>query len=199
MQFDLFYDYLCPYVYQATVLLRRAGELDGDVQARWRYFSLAQVNNKTEGWSIWTAPEGDKAARGRQAFRAAEAARRQGRFDAMHWELLRARHERRLDTDDPAVVEQVAAEAGLDLERLRADVADPAILDTLARDHREAVDQGVFGTPTFVFPGGGAAYVRVMPAPEGEAARELLDRLVWLVRDQAAVIEVKRPKPPDRH
>ena len=122
---------------------------------RWRYFSLIQVNSKDEGWTVWDAP--DSEARGRLAFKAAEAARRQDAFDAFHMALLRARHEQRADIDDVTVVERVAEDAGLDLDRFRKDIADLQIISALERDHRAGVaEYGVFGTPTFVFDGGAA-------------------------------------------
>jgi predicted DsbA family dithiol-disulfide isomerase len=178
------------------VLLQRVQESgERDIELRWRYFSLAQVNNHEEDWTIWEAAAGDPAARGRLAFQAAEAARRQGRFDALHLPLLEARHEHRLDVDDPAVVENVARGAGLDLERFRLDLEDPTILDRLARDHQEAVsDLGVFGTPTFHFPGRGAAYVRVRPAPDGGAALELFDQIASITAEKPYLLELKRPR-----
>jgi predicted DsbA family dithiol-disulfide isomerase len=176
------------------VLLRRVAESGRpELDVRWRYFSLAQVNSTVEGWTIWGAREGDPAARGRLAFRAAEAARRLGAFEPLHWALLRARHERRLDLEDTAVVEDAAAEAGLDVERLRRTMADPTILQPLAHDHEAAVEElGVFGTPSFHLPGRGVAYVRVRPAPEGQAAVDLFDQLVRIVADEPYLLEVKR-------
>lgn len=178
------------------MLLHRVSESERrDLRVRWRYFSLAQVNNHVEGWTIWTAPEADPAARGRLAFQAAEAARRQGCFEKLHWALLHARHEQRRDLDDPAVVAEVAAEACLDVARLQSDVGAPGILDALAADHQQAVSElGVFGTPTFHLPGRGAAYVRVRPAPEGQAVLDLFDELIRIIGDEPYVLELKRPR-----
>ncbi|HAC46161.1 MAG TPA: hypothetical protein DCF65_08845, partial [Chloroflexi bacterium] len=177
MEFELYYDYLCPFVYRASLLLANvAAERPIDVQ--WRYFSLAQVNTKEEGWTVWAASAAEQV-RGRLAFKAAEAARRQDRFDPFHANLLGARHQDRLDIDDAKVVEQVAEESGLDLERFRHDLDDPAILDALARDHKNAVaTHGVFGTPTFVFPNGASAYIRLAEAPTGAGALQLFDSLL---------------------
>ena len=173
--------------------VRESGRRDLDV--RWRYFSLAQVNSVVEGWTIWDAEPGDPAARGRLAFAAAEAARRHGLFEPVHWALLQARHEQRLDLEERAVVEGVAGAAGLAGDDLRAALADPALLQPLARDHQAAVSElGVFGTPTFHFPGRGAAYVRVRPAPEGRAAVELFDHLARMVAEEPELLELKRPR-----
>src|SRR5438309_4557415 len=149
--FDVFFDYLCPFVYRAASLLdavRRSGRRE--VEVRWRYFSLTQVNSKDDGWTVWSAPASENV-RGRLPFAAAEAARRQGRFEDLHMPMLWARHRDRLDIDDPAVVDEVAVDIGLDVKRFRSDLADPKILDGLARDHGEGVAElGGFGTQTFV-------------------------------------------------
>jgi predicted DsbA family dithiol-disulfide isomerase len=195
MEFELYYDYLCPFVYRASLLLASVGA-ERPIDIQWRYFSLAQVNSKEEGWTAWDAPASERV-RGRLAFRAAEAARRQDRFDPFHANLLAARHQDRLDVDDAKVVEQVAEESGLELERFRRDLADPAILEALARDHRHAVAaHGVFGTPTFVFANGASAYIRLADAPGGAGALQLFDSLLAVAADEPRVLEIKRPTRP---
>jgi predicted DsbA family dithiol-disulfide isomerase len=195
--FELFYDYRCPFVYRASVLLqnvRDSGERTLDV--RWRYFSLAQVNSKDDGWTVWEAPESEHV-KGRLAFKAAEAARRQDRFEDLHLPLLQARHRDRLDIDDVAVVERVAVEAGLDLDRFRKDLADPEIVYAIARDHQPAVkEHGIFGTPTFLFPSGAAAYVRLSEAPDGADALRIFDKIMSVAGDEPRILEIKRPNKP---
>ena len=194
--FAVFYDYLCPFVYRASVLLqnvRDSGQRPIDI--RWRYFSLIQVNSKDDGWTIWDAL--DSEARGRLAFKAAEAARRQGAFDDFHMALLRARHEKRVDIDDVAVVEQVAEDSGLDLDRFRTDIADPQIVSALERDHRAAVaEYGVFGTPTFVFDAGATAYVRLSEPPEASDSVAIFDRVISIAAEEPRILEIKRPVKP---
>ena len=164
-----------------------------NLEVRWRYFSLTQVNSKDDGWTVWNAPPSEPV-RGRLAFQAAEAARRQGRFADMHWRLLRARHRDRLDLDDAAVVELVAAEAGLDVERFRHDVADRSILDSVEADHHHAVaEHGVFGTPTIVFGDGAAAYVRLSESAPGDGALDVFDRLLTVAASEPRILEIKRP------
>jgi predicted DsbA family dithiol-disulfide isomerase len=194
--FDVFYDYLCPFVYRASVLLqnvRDSGQRPIDI--RWRYFSLIQVNSKDDGWTIWDAL--DSEARGRLAFKAAEAARRQGAFDDFHMALLRARHEKRVDIDDVAVVEREAEDSGLDLDRFRTDIADPQIVSALERDHRAAVaEYGVFGTPTFVFDAGATAYVRLSEPPEASDSVAIFDRVISIAAEEPRILEIKRPVKP---
>jgi predicted DsbA family dithiol-disulfide isomerase len=194
-QFDVFYDYLCPFVYRASVLLQNVRDSgERPIEVRWRYFSLIQVNSKDEGWTVWGAK--DSEARGRIAFKAAEAARRQGAFDAFHMALLRARHEQRADIDDVAVVERVAEDSGLDLDRFRKDIADPQIVSALERDHRAGVaEYGVFGTPTFVFDAG-AAYVRLSEPPEASDSVAIFDRVFSIAAEEPRILEIKRPVKP---
>jgi len=195
-RFDVFYDYLCPFVYRASVLLQHVQDSGvRPIQVRWRYFSLIQVNSKDDGWTVWGAQ--DSEARGRLAFKAAEAARRQAGFGDFHMALLRARHEQRADIDDVAVIERVAEDCGLDLDRFREDIADPQIVSALERDHRAAVaEYGVFGTPTFVFEAGAVAYVRLSEAPEASGSTAIFDRVIAIAAEEPRILEIKRPVKP---
>ena len=199
MRFEVFFDYQCPFVHRAAELIdavQGSGERQLDVS--WRYFSLTQVNSKDDGWTVWDAPPSEHV-RGRLAFQAAEAARRQGRFEAMHWRLLRARHQDRLDLDAISVLEKIAGEVGLDVDRFRSDLDDRATLRALAADHTTAVSQhGVFGTPTFVFPDGHAAYVRLAASALDSGAVEVFDRLVAVAAGEPGILEIKRPYRPSR-
>jgi predicted DsbA family dithiol-disulfide isomerase len=197
IEFDVYFDFQCPFVYRASVLLESVAESGlRNIKVNWRYFSLTQVNSKDDGWTVWDAPAQERV-RGRLAFRAAEAARRQGHLEDFRMPLLLARHRDRLDLDEVSVVERVAVDAGLGLERFREDVADPTILESLARDHRGGVaDHGVFGTPTFVFAGGDAAYVRLSDTIEGPAAVEVFDRLLAVAASEPRILEIKRPRKP---
>jgi len=200
IELDVYFDYNCPFVYRAAKMLEAVGGSGRRaLKTNWRFFSLSQVNHRSDdphdAWAVWTAPDSEPV-KGRLAFRAAEAARRQDRFDAFHFALLDARHRDRLDIENPDVIEGVAAAAGLDLGRFRRDVADPAILDRLQRDHTEARDvHGVFGTPTFVFPHG-AAYLRLARLLEGADALRVFDSVVGTISREPEVLEIKRPVRP---
>lgn len=177
------------------MLLQRARGQGARFEVTWRYFSLAQVNSKVEGWTAWQAPP-EEPVRGRLAFQAAEAARRQDAFERLHMPLLEARHRDGRDLGERAVVLEAATEAGLDRERFERDLDDPSTLDALARDHTHGVEAyGVFGTPTFVFPNGAAAYLRMRPAPEGDEALAAFEELMRVIAEEPYVLEVKRPSP----
>lgn len=182
------------------MLLRTVQPHFGDrLQINWRNFSLEQVNSKQgPDWHVWDAPDGYES-RSLLAFRASEAARRQGPtpFAAFHFALLEARHVHKADIADRTVILSVAESANLDMERFKRDLEDPDILRGLAADHTYAVEQlGIFGTPTFVFPGNLAGYVRLMPAPtdRGEALR-VFDLLRQSIGETPNLFEIKRPMP----
>ena len=79
------------------------------------------------------------------AARAAIAARLQGRFAAYHDALMTLNT--RLDMDS---IYAAAAVAGLDVEKLRADMRDARVLQYLEEVRILADELGVTGTPTFI-------------------------------------------------
>lgn len=168
-------------------------QLDSPLEVQWRYFSLDQVNSKRgDEWKVWEQSE--EGAPALVAFKAAEAARRQGRagFNRIHHALLEVRHARR-QTLDRRTVTQAAAEAELDLDRFVHDLVAPDILASLAADHDAALELGVFGTPTLFFESGEGAYLKMRPAPEGAEALRVYNWLSHIVAKDTYVIEVKRP------
>src|SRR5256885_17248328 len=110
IKLDVYFDYQCPFVSRMAGLLDTVRRSGREVEVGWRYFSLTQVNSKDDGWTVWGAPASE-SVRGRLAFAAAEAARRQGRFADPHPPLLEAKHRHPLDLDDPQVRQPAATGA----------------------------------------------------------------------------------------
>jgi protein-disulfide isomerase len=79
------------------------------------------------------------------AAKAALAAQRQDLYEEFHWALMQNK-----GSLDEAVIYAVAADVGLDVERLKADMADPAIDERLAENYALAEKLGIGGTPAFV-------------------------------------------------
>ena len=115
---DVFFDFGCPYVYNAAVWLQKVKEdMRGKLAVNWKYFSLEQVNNQNgPDWKLWEQPE-DYPSRGRRAFQATEAARRQSEaaFSHFHMALLRARHEQSRDIADVNTLMEVAESFRLEI------------------------------------------------------------------------------------
>ncbi len=173
-------------------------ELGDKLQVTWRYFSLEQVNNKFgPDWKLWEQPE-SYPSRARLCFKGAEAARRQGddAFKRFHLALLTARHVDGKELTESQTILDAARQAELDMDKFETDF-ESANLDAVGRDHEEGVNTlGVFGTPTLVFEGGRAAYLRLRPLPPESEMTAVWGQLQELIAERPYILEVKRPVPP---
>jgi predicted DsbA family dithiol-disulfide isomerase len=198
---DVYFDFTCPYVHGAAVWLAEVDRQLGEngVEANWKFFPLDQVNAPEDAeFPIWELPP-EQRSRGRDSLHAAAAARRQGpdAFTRFRMALLALKHEEGEDHGKRSTLDEAARRAGLDLERFAADLDDRSLLDEIRDEYtfgRE--NHGVFGTPTFVFPNGQSAYVKVLPPPPPEEAVPLWEDFVTTVRDRPFLHEIKRPKKP---
>ena len=172
----------------------------GDLTITWKNFQLEQANNKeAEEWNVWDLPD-HHDARSLVAAMAAEAARLQGdeEFDRFHLALLTERHGSKtripLNKDESVVL--VAKKVGLDLKKFETDLKDRSLLEKIAKDHSEGTeDHGVFGTPTFVFEGGNAGYLKTFIPPVEDSA-SFFEHFVALTFHRPYIGELKRPQPP---
>jgi protein-disulfide isomerase len=121
-----FFDYRCPFCKQGIV--EEKVFLAGDANARIVYRDLA----------ILGAPSVTAA-------RAALAAARQKKYVPFHDALMAFRGDFN-DTD----IFGIAMQVGLDIERLKADMQDPAITETLDANYGLARTLGVEGTPAYI-------------------------------------------------
>ncbi|MDP9364785.1 MAG: DsbA family protein [Chloroflexota bacterium] len=174
-------------------------EIGDQLRVNWRYFPLEQVNSdKGPDWKLWEQPDSHRS-RGRPAFQAAIAARRQGdeAFDRFHIALLLAKHEDGKDHGRRQTLLDVARSVDLDLERFERDLSDRSGLPLIGADYEEARDRyGVFGTPTFLFPNGEATYLKLKPVPPEAETMALFEDFVRAGRDRPYLLEVKRPQRP---
>jgi protein-disulfide isomerase len=79
------------------------------------------------------------------AAKAALASRRQGKYDQFFHALMQHK-----GAKNEAVVMAAASATGLDLDKLRQDMADPAIAAIIARNYQLAEALAINGTPAFV-------------------------------------------------
>jgi predicted DsbA family dithiol-disulfide isomerase len=86
----------------------------------------------------------------RPALQAAEFARAAGRFDPMHRALFKAYWLEGRDVSDLAVLREIGAEVGLDVEAMEAAVRADAYGDYLDGKRAEAVDLMISGIPAHV-------------------------------------------------
>jgi protein-disulfide isomerase-like protein with CxxC motif len=187
------------------VWLSKVEESTGEtIKVDWQPFSLAQVNSDNNDGNIklWDQPEViDGTDKTFLAHMSGLAVKRQGdeAFKGFFMALLRARHEDKKDLLDPAVMEEAAVAAGLDIARFREDAADPELLKDIAESHTIAVEEhGAFGVPTFVFGEGNATFLKMFIPPD-EQAVEIYETMTKAMSEFAHVGEFKRPQPPWPH
>lgn len=121
-----FLDYNCPYCRRVAPVMIEAEAADPQLRIVYKEFPILGPN------SFFAA-------------RAALAAHRQGRYVAFHKALMRVDGAANEDT-----VLAVAAEVGLDVQRLKADMQDPAIRASIDRNLALARALRITGTPGFV-------------------------------------------------
>ena len=198
---EVFYDYGCPYVYAGAFWTRDVKAALGDeVEFVWRSFPLEQVNS-AEGpeWKLWEQPD-DYVSRGLNAFRGAEAAKQQGEdaFLNFHYGMLEARHVEDKNIGRREVVIEVAQNAGLDVDAFTKAFDDRSLMANIGEDYEAARNlHGVFGTPTFVFPGGESAYIKMRPKAPDEDAATVWKDFVETVVERPYITEIKRPTRPE--
>jgi protein-disulfide isomerase len=121
-----FFDYNCPYCRSVAPVMNEAEAADPDLRIVYKEFPILGPN------SVYAA-------------QAALAAHRQGRYLAFHQALMQANG--KADSD---LVLAVAAEVGLDIERLKTDMEDPGIQEAIDRNLALAQALRITGTPGFV-------------------------------------------------
>lgn len=121
-----FFDYRCGFCKRSFGPLQALLAADGNIRFVFKELPLL-------------GPESDFAAR------AAIASARQGKYVAFHGAMMR--HRGRFDPD---TVFAIAGNLGLDVDRLRADMAEPRVGTLISEIRRQAEMLGVSGTPAFV-------------------------------------------------
>jgi len=190
-EFDLTWDYLCPFARNAHEHVVQALQAGAPWQVRFRFFSLSQAH-AGDGPVVWDDPT---AHSGVLAGLAGVVVRDQhpDQFLAAHAALFAARHDKGLDLRDEAIVAQVLDEVGLDGAGVVKEAQSGWPAERARAEHEEAVNQWeVFGVPTFIT-GGKAFFVRLMRRPAGDAelARSTVDRVLQLAEGFPELNEYK--------
>jgi protein-disulfide isomerase len=121
-----FFDYNCPYCRRVAPTVTAVIENDPDLRIVYKELPIL-------------GPDSEFAAR------AALAARNQGKYGPFHKALM---HANQPITENSTL--EIARQVGLDIKRLKRDMADPAIEAAIARNARLANALGITGTPGFV-------------------------------------------------
>lgn len=121
-----FFDYRCPYCKRVVATVAATIENDPKVRFVFKEFPILGEDSVL-------------------ASRAAIASIAQGKYPEYHEALMATR-----GTLNEAAVMQIAAEVGLDTDRLRQDMIRPEISRIIAANHELAKRLGITGTPAFV-------------------------------------------------
>jgi hypothetical protein len=195
-RFTITFDYLCPFARNASEVVIRALEAGAPFEVDFRAFSLSQVHLEEGARPVW---EAERPPSGVLALQWGLAVRDElpDGFHAAHLALFAARHDQGRDLNDPEVLRDAVAAAGLEPDEVDKLVMGGHPAGALAADHTWAVDQHRgFGVPTFVT-GQRAVFVRLMRRPASpEAARSTLERLIDMVDDWPDLNEFKTTRVP---
>ena len=89
---------------------------------------------------------------------------------------------------------EVAEGVGLEMKRFRNDLSDRRLLDKLAADHTFAIESlSIFGTPTLVFPGQQAVFLKMSPPPSPKESVAVFEDVRHFAGDRQQIREIKRP------
>ena len=124
-----FFDYKCPFCHQSNAWTQNLVASRNDVRVIFKELPVLSENSTG-------------------AARAAIAAAKQDKYWAFHNALMTARGDL-----NPAQVMQIAASVGLDVERLKADMASEDVTKMLDGVRTQATGLGISGTPAFVVNG----------------------------------------------
>jgi protein-disulfide isomerase len=124
-----FFDYKCGYCHAANDWVWNLMETRNDVRVIFKELPILSENSHG-------------------AAKAAIAAHKQGKYKDFHRALMTARGDLGMDQ-----VMQIATTVGLDVERLRKDMADAKVEEHIAGIRQQATQLGINGTPGFVING----------------------------------------------
>lgn len=124
-----FFDYRCPYCHSAANWVFETAASRNDVRIVFKEFPILGPDSL-------------------EASRAAIASIKQGRYRPFHQAMMAHRGE--LNSE---AIDALARRVGIDVARMRRDMADPAIDAIIENNHRLAQESGINATPTFLING----------------------------------------------
>ncbi|MGI9049098.1 MAG: DsbA family oxidoreductase [Rubrobacteraceae bacterium] len=168
VRITVFSDYVCPFCYLEEPDLNRIREEYGDsVEVDWRAYELrpdpvptldpdGEYLHRVWGASVYPMARAlgmtlrlpPVQPRSRKALEAAEFARENGRYNAMHTALFKAFFEGGRDIGDENTLLEVGASVGLDREELRTALEEDRYTEKVVADEELSRRLGVNSVPT---------------------------------------------------
>jgi len=195
MQFDLSFDYRCPFaknIHLHVVTALRAG---ADFEVTFAPWSLSQ-GSRGDGPDVWNDPAYDGELLSLAVGVSVRDLQSEYFLDA-HEALFRARHDRAIRLVTLEEIGDVLAPLGVDMANVAADVASRRPHDVIAASHKEFDRFEAFGVPTFVV-NDDATFVRYMSEPSDDptASVDLITSLLTLMTGRADLNEFKHTQLP---
>jgi 2-hydroxychromene-2-carboxylate isomerase len=191
---DFHFDVMCPWAYQGSLWIREVRRML-DVEVRWRFFSLEEINRQEGKKHPWER----EWSYGWSMMRIGAVLRRQSMDLLDQWYLAAgtALHVEGRKPHRREVAEALLADLGLDPGLVQVALDDPTTHDEVRAEHERVVGRGAFGVPTLFFDDGQALYGPVLvDPPRGEGAVRLWHHVTgWL--EHPHLYEIKRPKAPE--
>jgi 2-hydroxychromene-2-carboxylate isomerase len=188
---DFHFDIICPYAYQTSLWMREVrDQLDLDV--RWRFFSLEEINRSDGKKHPWER----QWSYGWSMMRVAAVLRRIDPDLVDQWYQVAgsALHVEGRKPHRREVAERIVAEMGLDPALVQLAIEDPTTNHEVKAEHDRIIALGGWGVPTLVFDDSNALFGPVLiEPPTGPAALRLWELLTsWL--EFPHLYEIQRPK-----
>ena len=191
--FAVSWDYLCPFARNAHEHLLAGLDAGADWDVKFVPFSLGQAHVADGDPPIFDLQGGRKYL---YALAAGVTIRDHypDMFRDFHAAMFSARHDSARDIKEEAVVRDVIAEQGFDVDAVMSKFDESVA--KIASEHRAAVDQhAMFGVPTFVLEDR-AVFVRLMDRPGDDTKKglEAVEGVLRLLEEMPTLNEFKYTK-----
>jgi hypothetical protein len=174
--FAVSFDYRCPFARNAQEAVVSGVRQGKDWDVTFVPFSLDQIHVEEGDTPVWERPAGERGT-GVLALEWGIAVRDAfpEKFLDAHVALFAARHDHGEKLDDENVLRKAMTAIDLDADAVAAEVASGRPLQTLAREHTDAVKRfSMFGVPTFCV-GDRGVFVRLMERDRPDDVDSVLD------------------------
>jgi predicted DsbA family dithiol-disulfide isomerase len=202
---DVWSDYVCPFCYLQLPELKRLQQSAGtNLEITWRGFELRPDPHPTldpageylhTTWERSVYPMARQRGmtlrlppvqpRSRKAMEAAEYARIQGKFDAMHEALFRAFFEEGRDIGQTPVLLAIAESAGLPIEPLRDALENSHYTQRVLEDEALGQDLGITGVPIMLLRHPDAGWSHALPLQGAVSYEQMQAAVERLSRSRA--------------
>lgn len=188
---EFFFDPICPWAYQTSLWMRDVRDRT-DLDVRWRFFSLEEINRVEGKKHPWERPW----SYGWSMMRVGALLRRMDPelLDAWYVRAGTALHVEGRKPHRPEVARELLGELGLDPGLVDRAIEDPTTHDDVKTDHDAVIADGGWGVPILRFDGGDCFFGPVLVDPPTGADAVRLWELVCGWRAFPHVYELQRPK-----